>query len=170
MQFRQLVLLVYPARPASKSLCRMFQFSHLWGFNSGKILPKKVAAYFECTQWGTSTGCGTEPMSQTFHNYLHGTSGPPHSWLASWNPVNNGVKSKEEKTHMQWVYQIRDQLLRIAVIQINIELITDYFVKIRLRRSDRKESCSNVIQKAYLLSNQEGKSSDAVLKQQRFLW
>lgn len=135
--------------------------------NLFKMLRKKVAAY---RQRGTSIGCETEPMSQTFHNYLHGTSGPPHSWLASWNPVNNGVTRSKGKRHMQSAYQIWDQLLRIAVIQMNIQLIKNHFVEIQLRRSDRAETCSNVILKAYLLSNQEGKSSDPVLKQQRFLW
>lgn len=63
------------------------------------MLPKKIAAYLESRQQSSWKGCGTEPMSQTFHNYLHGTSGPPHSWLASWNPVNNGVKSTGKETH-----------------------------------------------------------------------
>lgn len=31
------------------------------------------------TKQGTSLGFGTESMSYTLCNYLHGTSGPPHS-------------------------------------------------------------------------------------------
>lgn len=124
--------------------------------------------------------------------YLHETFGPPHSWLASWNPVIiNAAKSKacRDRDKRENKLDFKCKILShnvVAYQQSNKVLV------IKKRKETKQFICKNlgtcwigdmrrsalwtrvvdlvsIKQGPYLLGHKESQPTDAVFKQHRFL-